>query len=268
MTDERVESSLTGRAIVIVGPETSNYDLFGQLKFRGAEVMTLPRSEVTELEHFERLDEAIDHLYGYDWLLFTNVNGVKYFLRRVQKKGLDSSALDELRVCAIGDDVEQLLREEHVHVDVSPSSSGKKQVFASLEQFVGGAGALVGLNFLSPRATTAADALARDLTDAGARIDLVPTYRTVSAGVDLARTAAMVSGAADCIVLSSAGSVTQLAQLFDSHDLGGMLDQVPILCFDEATARAASAAGLHVTMLPDQAPPAEVLQTMKDLFAG
>lgn len=268
MAEKRIESPLAGRVIFVVGPETSNYDLFTELILRGAQVTLLPRLEVTEIENSERLDEAIDHLYGYDWLLFSSINGVEYFLRRLQKKGLDASALDELRVCAVGDDVEELLREAQIHVDVLPPSAATKDVFASLAQFVGGLGGLAALNFLSPRAASVSDSLARTLTDAGARIDLVPTYRVVSAGVDSARTAAMVSGAADCIVLTSAESVTQLAQLFDAPDLSEMMAQVLILSFDEVTARKASGYGLGVKTVPDQAAIAEVLETLEDHFKG
>ncbi len=241
---------LAGRTVVIIDPEKLEPAFASELEAYGAQLIVCPPIEISDLESYEHLDDALDHLYGYDWLLFTSVPGVESFLRRLRFKGLDASALDELRVCVAGDAAEKLLRDEHVHVDVAPATPGTKSLFAALESFVGGPSGLSGLNFLAPRAVIARDWLTRALNDAGARVDLVHAYRIQSSPeVDPGRTAAMFSAAADCIVLTSPASVVLLTRLFDSEDLGEVLANVRIVCFDETTGKAAAKHGLNVKVL-------------------
>lgn len=257
---------LADRTVVLIDPEGLGRSYLKELEAYGARIIVCPPVEIVELESYEQLDDAIDHLYGYDWLLFTGVPGVESFLCRLRQKGFDSSALDELRVCAAGDATEKRLLEEHVHVDVT--SSAPATLFAALESFVGGRAGLSGLNFLSPRAVVARDSRARELTDAGARIDLVHAYRLQSSPeIDLGRTAAMFSAAADCIVLTSPASATQLARLFDTHDLAAALAKVAIVCLDEATAAAAQQQGLDGRVLPAEVTAAMLAQTIADDLA-
>ena len=65
--------------------------------------MACPTIEISPLDSYELLDEAIEHLYGYDWLIFTSVNGVNHFFARLHAGGHETSELDELKVCAIGE---------------------------------------------------------------------------------------------------------------------------------------------------------------------
>ncbi|MDQ3473628.1 MAG: uroporphyrinogen-III synthase [Acidobacteriota bacterium] len=259
--------SLAGRTVVIIDPEKLRLGYVDELEAYGAQIILCPPVEIAELESYEELDDAIDHLYGYDWLLFTSVPGVESFLRRLRQKGLDSSALDELRVCAAGDATEKRLLEEHVHVDVASSATATATLFAALECFLGGRAGFSGLNFLSPRAVVARDSFTRALNEAGARVDLVHAYRIQSSTeVNTGRTAAMFSAAADCIVLTSPASVAQLARLFDAHDLAGALAKVLVICISAATAAAAMEQGLDVKV-PAPATVATLAEAIAEEFS-
>lgn len=260
---------LAGRTVVIIDPEMLEPAFASELEAYGAQVTVCPQIEIDDLESYEHLDDALDHLYGYDWLLFTSVPGVESFLRRLRFKGLDASALDELQVCVAGDAAEKLLRDENVHVDVAPATPGIKPLFAALESFVGGPTGLSGLNFLSPRAVIARDWLTRALNDAGARVDLVHAYRIHSSPeVDPGRTAAMFSAAADCLVLTSPASIVLLTRLFDSDDLGAALANVRIVCLDETTAKAAEKHGVIVKALTAPATVAKLAEVIAEELRG
>ena len=251
MASTEPNSFLSDRTVVMIGPELPAPEFLNELRRRGAEVNTLPQVEIVEPEDHERIDEALNHLYGYDWLLFTSPHGVQYFVRRLQHKEMDAHQLDDLRVCAVGEETAERLRVERLHVDVVPAAERMTEVFAALSQFLGGFEALGGLNFLSPRASGTHDSLTRALTEANARVDLVPAYRLrLANGLDPGRVAALLSGAADCLVLTCPESLMQLQRLFDSYDLRSALVQASVSCFDEATARAATECGLKASTLP------------------
>ena len=244
---------LAGKTVVITRAKDQATDFVAALERYGAEVIVSPTIEIRALESYERLDEAIEHLYGYDWVIFTSVNGVDYFFERLQKQGHKIDELDELRVCAIGEATAERLRSLHVHVDVVPTKFQAEGVFAALQDFVGGGAALEGLNVLIPRASVARDYLPKALEQAGARVDVVPAYLTVIPdSLDKGRVAAMLSGSADCIAFTSSSTVRNLGQLFDTQDLSKVLEGVVIACIGDVTAQTASEYGLSVKIQPPE----------------
>ncbi|HEY8186224.1 MAG TPA: uroporphyrinogen-III synthase [Pyrinomonadaceae bacterium] len=247
------DQPLAGRTVVITRAQNQAAEFVTELEQYGAEVILCPTIEIRALESYERLDEAIEHLYGYDWLIFTSVNGVEHFFERLKSLGRNASDLDELKVCAIGEATAARLRDLHVHVDVIPEEFKAEGVFAALERFVGGTDALRGLNVLIPRASVARDYLPKALEQAGARVDVVPAYRTsLPENLDRGRVAAMLSGNGDCIAFTSSSTVKNLAQLFDTQDLSEALAGVVIACIGDITATTAANYGLEVNIQPEE----------------
>src|ERR1044072_6449893 len=192
---------LEGRTVIVTRAASQAADLTTILESYGAKVIVCPTIEIREPDNYDRLDEALDHLYGYDWLIFSSTNGVEFFLKRLFDRGQQISELDEIKVCAIGEKTADNLHDAHVHVDLVPSQSTAEGVFAALSQFVGD---LRGLNFLLPRAATGREVLPEALQNAGARVDVVTTYQTVLPyHIDRGKLAAMLAGSADCIAFTS-----------------------------------------------------------------
>lgn len=244
---------LAGRTVVITRALAQAEDFARELEQRGARVISCPTIQIAPPDSYERLDEAIDHLYGYDWIIFTSVNGVDHFHERLVTRGPSVGEIDELRVCAIGEATAQRLREAQIHVDVVPTEFKAEGIFSALVEFVGGTHLLRGLNFLIPRAAVARDYLPRALEAAGARVDVVPAYQTrLPEDVDRARLAAMLAGSADCIAFTSSSTVRNLAQLFDTHDLSTVLPGIVIACIGDVTAETAAEFGLKTGIQPQQ----------------
>ena len=242
---------LAGRTVVITRAATQADEFVSALESYGAQVLSCPTIEIKEPDSYERLDEAIDHLYGYDWLIFTSTNAVEAFLRRLAYHNRDVSDLDELKVCAIGTATTDKLRTAQVHVDLTPLQSKAEGVFMALTEFVGGTDKLRNLNMLLPRAAVARDHLPRALEEAGARVDIVTSYQTsIPSDLDRGRLSAMLAGSADCIAFTSSSTVRNLAQLFDTPDLSTVLKKLAIACIGDVTATTAQEYGLDVHIQP------------------
>jgi uroporphyrinogen III methyltransferase/synthase len=245
--------SLQGRTMVITRAESQAGEFVTELEKYGAKVLVCPTIEITDPESYARLDEALNDLYGYDWLIFTSVNGVDYFLRRAERQEIQVTELDRLRVCAIGEATAERLRQATIHVDVVPAEFKAEGVFTALEQFTGGREMMSGLNFLIPRAAVARDYLPKALEAAGARVDVVPAYRTVVPNqVDRGRLAATLAGGADCIAFTSSSTVRNLANLFDTLDLSGVLAGTTVACIGDITAATAVEYGLTPEIQPEE----------------
>lgn len=262
-----IAQPLAGRTIAITRALAQADDFTVELQKYGAEVVLCPTIEIREPDSYERLDEAIDHLYGYDWLIFTSVNGVDYFFRRLESRERNTSDLDELKVCAIGEATAKRLNDLHVHVDVIPDEFKAEGVFEALTRFVDGTAGLRNLNVLIPRASVARDYLPRALEEAGARVDVVPAYRTsLPADLDRGRIAALLSGGTDCIAFTSSSTVKNLAQLFDTQDLSEALAGIVVACIGDVTAKTAAEYGLRVEVQPEQFTIPELARAIADYF--
>ena len=262
-----MDRPLEGRTVVITRAASQAAELTNALESYGAKVFVCPTIEIREPESYERLDEALDHLYGYDWLIFTSANGVGFFMQRLTNRGLKVEDLDEIRVCAIGQSTAEKLHEAHTHVDVVPSHSTAEGVFAVLSEFVGGEDHLRGLNILLPRAAVGRDQLPKALEQAGARLDVVPAYQTVlPENFDRGRLRAMLAGSGDCIAFTSPSTIKNLAKLFDTHDLGNALPGVVIACLGPVTAATAVEYGLRVDTQPEKTTTTGLARAIADYY--
>jgi len=87
---------LAGRTVLIAS--SAPQSLTAELEGVGARVLSWPRLDIHAPETFAALDEAIENLFGYDWLIFRNLSAVTFFLARFQGLGHQISDLDSVRV--------------------------------------------------------------------------------------------------------------------------------------------------------------------------
>ena len=261
---------LAGRTVVITRARAQAAEFAAALENYGGRVVACPTIEIVEPESYAELDEAIENLFGYDWLIFTSTNGVDYFLRRMAALGHDVSEMDELRVCAVGAATADRLRDVQVHVDVVPAQFKAEGVFTALADYLGGREEIDRLNFLLPRAAVARDFLPHALAEAGARIDTVAAYRTVPPKTtDRAHIEALlVGGGVDCITFTSASTVSNFAQLFDTNDLRALLNGVKVACIGDITARTAADYGLSADIQPSEFTAPALARAIADHFAN
>lgn len=243
---------LEGRTVMITRARAQAADFAAELEGFGARVVSCPTIEIVAPESYAPLDEAVENLFGYDWVIFTSANAVEHFLARLEALDKDVSELDDVRVCAVGSATAERLTEAHVHVDVIPEQFKAEGVFDALARFAGGRDELRQQNFLIPRAAAARDFLPRALEEAGGRVDVVTAYRTVAPETTgRARVEALlVGGGVDCVTFTSSSTVANLARLFDTRDLSHVLAGARVACIGDITAQTATDYGLRVDIVP------------------
>jgi uroporphyrinogen III methyltransferase/synthase len=267
--DLSTDKPLHGRTIIITRALAQSRAFAAELESCGARVIACPTIEIVPPESYDALDEAIENLFGYDWIIFTSVNGVEHFIARLKLLGHDASELDEVRVCAIGTATAERLRDEMIHVDVVPAEFKAEGVFAALADYVGGRENLHRLNFLIPRAAVARDFLPKALEQAGARVDTIAAYRTVAPQtIDRAKIESLIlGGGVDCITFTSSSTVTNFAQLFDAQDLSELLKGVRVACIGDVTARTAADYNLKTDIQPRKFTTHALVRAIAEYFA-
>ena len=161
---------LMGRRILVGRAAKQAGALSDLLREQGATVIEVPFIEIKAPKSYKPLDEALRRLHLYDWLVLTSVNGVEVLLSRLQK--IKSANLSKLRVAAIGPATRAEIEKNGLRVDVMPREYVAESVVRALRSKV------KGKRVLLVRARVARDVIPRELRKAGARVDVVESYRT------------------------------------------------------------------------------------------
>jgi uroporphyrinogen III methyltransferase/synthase len=207
---------LFGKRIVVTRDRRQAAELADPLEALGAEVLLVPAIEIREPADPGPLDAAIAQLDSYDWLIFTSVNGVRYFIDRLDRSGLDLRSL-KAKICAIGPATGAAVEALHLKVDKMP----EEYVAESLVQAFG----TEDLNWrriLLPRAAVARDLVPMELQRRGAHVDVVEAYRTVvpEDAADRAREA--LARKPDWITFTSSSTVTNFVAAAGREALDGV----------------------------------------------
>jgi len=164
---------LLGKKIVVTRARQQASGFKQKLAALGACVLECPTIEVVPLSDYSLLHQALANLEFYDWLIFTSVNGVKYFWQELRKANMDARSLGGLLVAAIGPATAQELQKVGIYPDFVPSKYVAEEVVSGLLKL-----GIKGKRVLIPRAKKAREVLPEELNKAGARVDILPVYET------------------------------------------------------------------------------------------
>lgn len=143
------------------------------LRELGATILEIPFIEIQRPRTYKPLDEALEKLHQYHWIIFTSVNGVDAFWERLDEKGISRKQLRHLKVAAIGPATRKAIEGHGAQVDVMPKEYVAESVVESLR------GNVEGQRVLLARARVARDVIPVELAKIGATIDVVEVYETV-----------------------------------------------------------------------------------------
>jgi len=238
---------------VLLSPSLDDAPLASELDRSGARVIRWPETSITEPEHNTALDEAIENLFGYDWLLFKNKFAAEHFWRRFQLR-YTADELDGLRILTVGAATEQKLVDASIHVDIALTRFSIAEVFDALKSYTSNQVSLAGLNFLIPSANITRESFEGQLEESGARVDNVAAYRTTLENERLAQMNAMLlGGGIDCVFFGRPATVEEFARLVDTDDLLRILADPTVACGGPETKEVAAQFGLLQSIIPPSA---------------
>lgn len=201
---------LEGRTVVVTRPREQARSFSRALADHGAAVVEFPTIRIGPTPEPERLEEALRSLDGYDWVVFTSVNGVRRTLEAMERLGLQARVLSTSRVAAIGPGTAARLQRRGVDVDVVPGEYRAEALAAAILDEMEPDGARI----LLPRAAGAREVLAATLREAGAELDEIAAYRTERVAEDPASMREMLhAGRVDWLTFTASSTVRSFAEL-------------------------------------------------------
>jgi uroporphyrinogen-III synthase len=106
-----------------------NKKLISELESKNQNLILFP--------HFTKTASETDsfELSNYDWLIFTDINTVEFFVQSLENRNVNLFELDELRVCAFGEAVSDKLRLRQLHADVIPAKADAQSVISAIKEY-------------------------------------------------------------------------------------------------------------------------------------
>ena len=241
---------LFGKRILVTRAREQASGFLRALDRLGAQCIEFPTIKVAPPETWRPLDRAIENLYSYDWLIFTSVNGVKYFLKRLEFSGMDIRDLKGLEIATIGPKTAESLRPLGIKPDLMPGEYCAESAVECFKERN-----IRGIKFLLPRAAQAREVLPKELIKMGAYVDVVPAYQTTRPDNDTARVRDMFKkGEIDMVTFTSSSTVRNFIKMFESdgRQLQGWIKKVAVACIGPITAKTAREKGFSVDLTPPE----------------
>ena len=238
---------LFGKRILVTRAKSQAFELSNRLRDLGAEPVECPMIQIVPPSSWDRLDQAIQQLDQFQWVVFTSVNGVTPFMERLRHHGLDGRALSQAKLCCIGPRTAEALLAFGLSADLVPQTFQAEGLLEAMSS-----AKLAGQKVLIPRAAVARDILPEELKKLGAQVQVVPVYETIMPEKSRPEFVEQLQeGRIHILTFTSSSTVRNFHALFpDSQKMEQAVSQSTVACIGPITAQTAKELGLRVDIIP------------------
>ena len=236
---------LLGKRVVVTRAREQASNLVEKLAGLGADCLEYPTIKIVPAADDKPLRDAIVRLPKFNWIVFTSVNGVKYFFDQLFEMGKDARALGHLSTAAIGPATAERLLAYGIKSDIIPENYRAESVVDAFRKQD-----LKGQKILLPRAKDARPVLPVELRKLGAEIDEVPVYLTEKVQDNADQLIEQLeSKTIDMITFTSSSTVRNFKALVPPERFKKLMDGITIAAIGPITADTAKDLGfnIHIT---------------------
>ncbi len=256
---------LFGKTIVVTRARAQASKLREKLEELGAKCLEFPTIKIEPPPSWEKCDKAIKRLSEYSWIIFTSVNGVKFFFDRLWATNNDVRSLSGCKIAAIGPATADELRKLWIKVDFVPKSYRAEDLaegFSSKK--------MKGRKILIPRALEAREVLPLTLKDMGAEVDVVPVYRTViPENVERQKLVNLLNEKkVDCITFTSSSTAKNFFRLVADPEAKQLIENVTIASIGPITSETLRKLGIDVHITADNYTIDGLCEAIVEYFGG
>ena len=253
--------ALSGKTILITREAQRSTGLMQKLQQLGAECISFPVIRTTAPADWTSCDRALQNLNDYDWIIFSSVNGVRFFLGRAQQKKIQPF---KGRVAVIGNRTNEELQSFGWQADLQPREFSAQGLIKSFDKTT-----LAGKRILLPTSDIAPDVLAEGLRALAAVVEKITVYRTRCAenegAYDLQRK--IKENQIDALLFFSPSALRFFLGLMGNSAVETInKSQIVLTAIGKSTAAAVREAGLQVHILPGQSSQSSLIEALAAYF--
>lgn len=258
---------LFSKKIIVTRTREQASELVAGLEEYGANCLECSTIHIKQADSYDVLDDELERLKEYHWILFTSLNGVKYFFERLYSKGMDARDLRGPDLAVVGKSTADYLLRYGLNADLIPSTfTGEGLAEALLDQGV------EGRNILIPRALHGREILPETLRGAGAQVTVAPVYKNCPAEGDKeSLRKELETGGVEMITFTSSSTVRNFLELIDTEnqeELRRILAGIKIAVIGPITAKTVTDKGLQVDVQAKEFTIPGLIQAIVDYYSG
>jgi len=210
--------------------------LIEKLEKNGSKVFQFAPLEPVKIASEENIKTIVNALAQSDWIIFTDVFAVGYFLEIMEKKAIDFFELDEIRVVACGEAVADRLRFVQLHADIITNSEDTKIVFSAILNYVGET-KIADTNFFILKEIGFCSALKEKLSESKAKVTEMPIYQLQNNDKkEITKLKTLLKGGAiDEFIFTSPEDVIFIKNYVEPEQLDEILHETTISAANEVT---------------------------------
>ncbi|PEJ56601.1 hypothetical protein CN692_16455 [Bacillus sp. AFS002410] len=239
-----MNNSLNGINILVTRAEHQADEFNHLIHQLGGCPINLPLQKIVKSNiSINELENLIDET---DWILFTSVNSVNYFVQYITYEL--KVKMNQKKIGAVGEKTKSRLIEEGLQVNFLPSQFTGKTFASELSYIVE-----KGTKFLFIRGSLASDNVPNILEKNGNLVNLLTVYETIANVTikdDLIKL--LKNEKLDVITFLNPFSVEQFCFLIENIICMEDLKNIKIACIGEVTAQKAKEKGFNNMIVPDK----------------
>lgn len=243
-----IPNSLKGARILITrAPEQA--ELFArQIEQLGAKAHQVPLIDVRPCLGHEQRMQLISELHSFQWIVFTSVNGVRFFLDSLTKQEL-MIIRQSMKVASVGTQTTKKLEDYGIHVNLMPAHYEAGSLAEALLSQT-----KTGDHILIPRGNLARPLLANKLLESARVVYDLPVYETFQPSEAEKQLEAIAANSVvpNYLTFTSASTVRHYCTISSRlvSGTGHLFPDAKIICIGPITAIEAKKCGLTVSAVP------------------
>ncbi|MFW6265984.1 MAG: uroporphyrinogen-III C-methyltransferase [Halanaerobiales bacterium] len=245
--------SLFGKRVLVTRPRGQAQSFIEKLRREGARPVLAPMIEIKAPTDYFEMDKAINELDKYRWIIFTSVNGVKFFIKRLQQNGLDGRAFSGKLIAAIGSKTAEKLKEYGLMVDFVPDEYSTEGILHEIKEYARLNNYKIDKSsFLLPRADIATPALESGLKNMGAVVKNITAYQNKRVGLPEKINKMIFNNEIDLLTFTSSSTVDNFMKGIEEYKGNYKLNKLDIACIGPVTAATVEEYGLEVDIIAEK----------------
>lgn len=236
---------LFGKQIVVTRSREQKSELIDKINSLGGKVLSLPMIEIKKCEPNRLLDQAIECLKSYTYLILTSSNATQLFFDALKKHHDDVRCLAHLKIAAIGKSTAKALEAYGIKADFVPPKADSESLAMTLSK---------ELTFkdkvLLPQSLCAREVLMKQLSLI-CNVEVIPLYEPVApCSKELMEQReqffeALSQDAIDYITFTSSSTVSHFVS-YIGKDYLNQLNQIKFISIGPITSKTLKNFGLAV----------------------
>ncbi|GHU36311.1 hypothetical protein AGMMS50256_32730 [Betaproteobacteria bacterium] len=243
--NQALQNQLHGKCILVTRPVAQAAELAAQITELGGEAVCFPLINISPLENWQAVDEAIARLEAFSLFIFISPNAVTFGLGRLLAR---RSWPEGLAAGAVGPGTAKMLREASIGNVIVPRAHFDSEALLSLDPLQ--TEQVSGRKVLILRGDGGREILAETLRARGAEVECVTCYRRTPPTDGAFVVSLLCNNTLDAVTLSSSEGLRNLLHLLDTDSFEKLLT-LPVFVPHQRIADEAVRLGLRRVVLTE-----------------